>query len=156
MLENWLANGAPAKAIEPLSPQINTQVANWETFLNGISNKQRLMSRYIYEHLYLAHIYFDEIDSAGKPPVYFRLVRSATPPGTPIKVIATRRPYSDPGTNTFWYRLWRDQMSVVEKTHLPYALNKQRKSNWTEWFLDEDYEAGALPSYEPAIAGNPF
>ena len=156
VLENWLANGAPAKTLDPLPQALSEQIANWELFLNGDSNKQRLMSRYIYEHLFLGHIYFDEVDSAGKQPVFFRLVRSATPPGTAIKPIATRRPYSDPGTDAFWYRLWRDPGTVVEKTHLPYALNPQRQKNWSKWFLNDSYEVAALPSYEPAIAGNPF
>jgi hypothetical protein len=156
LLEKWLANGAPAKAIEPLPNALNEQVANWEEFLNGNSNKQRLMSRYIYEHLFLGHIYFDEIDSADNRPVFFRLVRSTTPPGIPVKPITTIRPYADPGTDTVWYRLWRDPTTVVEKTHLPYALNTKRQKNWTKWFLNDDYEVAALPSYDPAIAGNPF
>jgi Fatty acid cis/trans isomerase (CTI) len=156
LLEKWLANGAPAKAIDPLPKALNDQVANWEEFLNGNSNKQRLMSRYIYEHLFLGHIYFDEIDTGNKQPVFFRLVRSATPPGTPVKLIPTARPYSDPGTDAVWYRLWRDPTTVVEKTHLPFALNTKRQKNWTKWFLNDDYEVAALPSYDPAIAGNPF
>ena len=156
-LEKWLANGAPAKAQSPLPAAINSRVKQWEAFLNGAGNdKQRLMSRYIYEHLFLAHLYFDDLEVSGGKPVYFRLVRSTTPPGQPIQPIATRRPYDNPGTGAFWYRLWRDPMSTVEKTNLPYALNSKRQADWTKWFLDADYELGALPSYEPAVAGNPF
>jgi len=35
------------------------QVQAWETFLNGDSTKERLASRYLYEHLFPAHLYFD-------------------------------------------------------------------------------------------------
>ena len=155
LIEKWLAAGAPSARIPALSTEVEQQIVTWEKFFNGSSLKQQLMSRYIYEHLFLAHIYFDEIDvSAKHPQVFFRLVRSSSPPGTPIQEVATRRPYDEPGV--FWYRLRRDEGSIVEKTHIPYALNTARKKKWTKWFVDADYSVDALPSYEPAIASNPF
>lgn len=155
LIETWLASGAPASEIPALSAETEQQVAAWEQFFNGSSLKQKLMSRYIYEHLFLAHIYFDEIEVSEKNPrTFFRLVRSSSPPGQPINEVATRRPYDEPGV--FWYRLRRDEGSVVEKTHIPYLLNAARQAKWKKWFLQADYSVNTLPSYEPAIASNPF
>jgi len=46
-----------------------------KSWLNADSPKRRLVARYVYEHLFLAHLYFGDDHS------YFRLVRSRTPPG---------------------------------------------------------------------------
>ena len=81
------------KATLPLTAAQRRQVQDWEAFLNGPSPKERLMSRYIYEHLFLGHLQF-EGDAAHRA---FRLVRSSTPPGQPLQIIASRRPYDDPG-----------------------------------------------------------
>ncbi|MFI5304232.1 MAG: fatty acid cis/trans isomerase [Nitrospiria bacterium] len=79
-------------------PQINEmgrfeeRLPLWDMPL-GKSPKRRhaqgtaLMSRYIYEHWFVGHFYFDDLPENE----YFERVRSATPPGEPIKVIATRR-----------------------------------------------------------------
>jgi hypothetical protein len=77
-------------------------VEAWEAFLNGETARQQLMSRYIFEHLFIASLYFDEEGDAAST---YRLVRSRTPSGEPIDVIATRRPYDDPGVERFYYRL---------------------------------------------------
>ena len=156
-LEKWLEAGAPTAPLPAMPALIEKRVQEWEAFFNGDSMKQRLMSRYIYEHLFLGHLYFDEVKlEQGQNPLFFRLVRSSTPPGEPIREIATRRPYDDPGTSDFWYRLRREEGSVVEKTHMPYALNATRKQRWKEWFLDADYHVDQLPSYDSEMTGNPF
>ena len=156
-MEEWLAAGAPVASKPELPEAIVQQVNHWEAFLNGGSNKQHLMSRYLYEHLFLAHLYFDGT-AEGKTGArqFFRLVRSSTPPGTPVKEIATRRPYDDPGMTGFWYRLRLDEGSVVEKTHMPYALNNQREAKWHQWFLADNIQVDSLPGYAPEVAGNPF
>ena len=61
------------------------------------------MSRYLYEHRYLAHFHFDDLPRGE----YFEMVRSRTPPGSPIDAIATPRPYDDPGVPRVYYRLVR-------------------------------------------------
>lgn len=156
-MENWLAAGAPAAANPALPKDIEQTVSRWELFFNGSSAKQQLMSRYLYEHLFLAHLYFDQHQSQHTGSRYFfRLVRSSAPPGMPIAEIPTRRPYDDPGTSAFWYRLRLDEGSVVEKTHMPYALNPERQQKWTAWFLHADYRVETLPSYAIEVASNPF
>lgn len=156
-MEAWLAAGSPVGA-KPAIPAVTLQQVNhWENFLNGSTAKQRLMSRYLYEHLFLAHLYFDPDTLRGvHDRQFFRLVRSSTPPGTPIAEIATRRPYDDPGVTDFWYRLRLDEGSVVEKTHMPYLLDKARQEKWEQWFLKKDYAVSSLPSYAIEVASNPF
>lgn len=152
-LKAWLADGAPIAAEKPLSTAIARETALWETLFNQDSLKHQLAARYIYEHLYLAHIHFEE---AGQQTVYFKLVRSRTPPGQPIDVIATRRPYDDPGVARVYYRLWRDPSSIVAKTHMPYRLTPERRTHWRQWFIDPDYAVTKLPDYAPETASNPF
>jgi hypothetical protein len=151
-LKRWVEQGAPYLAREPLAPVYREQIDRWEQFLNGDSLKQRLMSRYIYEHLSYAHLYFSEIDTLK----FFRVVRSATPPGEPVQLIATRRPYDDPGVERAYYRIEEQLGSIVVKTHMPYRLDPARMRRWQSLFIDAEYEVTALPSYEEKYASNPF
>jgi hypothetical protein len=95
-IARWLQAGAPDDAPPPLPAAVARQVAEWERFLNGASNKERLMSRYLYEHLFLGHLVFE----GDAQRHVFRLVRSVTPPGQPVQPLATRRPFDDPGVAT--------------------------------------------------------
>ena len=97
----WLEEGAGYEAPPPLIAGALAHISEWETFLNGETRKEQLMSRYLYEHLFLAHLYFDDIPTR----LFFRLVRSTTPPGEAIDFIATRRPYDDPKLDRIYYRL---------------------------------------------------
>ncbi len=151
-LSLWLQQGAPFEGLPPLPAQLGKQIADWEAFLNGDSLKQRLASRYIYEHLFLAHLYFD----SDPEHHYFRLVRSRTPPGQPIDLIASRRPYDDPGVERVYYRLEREKETIVDKTHLPYVLGPKRMQRWRQLFIEPVYAVKELPSYELKLASNPF
>jgi hypothetical protein len=106
----------------------------------------------MYEHLFLAHLYFE----AGSQPVFFQLVRSATPPGEPLQRIATRRPFDDPGVERVYYRLIPEPETIVAKTHMPYRLDPRRMERWRALFLTPDYPVTQLPSYDPTEASNPF
>ncbi|MGD8642148.1 MAG: fatty acid cis/trans isomerase [Gammaproteobacteria bacterium] len=151
-IETWLEQGALVEPDKDMSPSLREHVDKWERFLNGNSNKEQLMSRYLYEHLFLGHLYFSDVPDFE----YFTLVRSKTPPGEPIDIIATVRPYDNPGVDQFYYRLKRYKRVVVEKTHLPYALNDQRMARYEELFLAPDIKIGQLPSYDPISSSNPF
>ena len=120
------------------------EIAAWEAFFNGDSLKEQLMSRYMFEHLFLANIYFDELGTDE----HFRLVRSTTPPGQPIDIIATRRPNDDPGVARPYYRLQRNSHTVVSKTNMAYALNAKRLQRLKALFLEPDYQVHALPDYQ--------
>ena len=148
----WLAQGAPYEPPAPLPAEVERQVRDWEAFLNGDSLKQRLVGRYLFEHLFLAHLFFDS-DPGHR---YFKLVRSTTPPGEPIAPVATRRPYDDPGAERIYYRLDPERESIVAKTHMPYALGPKRMARWHALFLEPEYAVKALPSYSPDVAANPF
>jgi len=152
VLLEWVEQGAVHTARPPLPAAFGEQVAQWETFLNGDSRKQQLMSRYIYEHLSYAHLYFPEVDDVR----FFSLVRSSTPPGEDIQVIATRRPYEDPGVERVYYRIREYVATIVDKTHMPYALDSARMTRWQSLFVDADYTVSQLPSYTAEQASNPF
>lgn len=152
LLQRWIEAGAPEEGPAPLPAAVERQVREWEAFFNGDSLKERLAGRYLYEHLFLANLYFH----SGPAPQFFRLVRSATPPGQPVAPIATRRPYDDPGVARVYYRLVPQRESIVAKTHMPYALGPRRMADWRAWFVEADYALDTLPSYEPAVAANPF
>jgi hypothetical protein len=152
LITRWLKAGAPDDPSAPLPPALTGQVDDWERFLNGRSNKERLMSRYLYEHLFLGHLVF-EGDATRQ---VFRLVRSSRPPGTPAVPLATRRPFDDPGGSPWFYRLMRDDESVLAKTHMPFSLSPQRMARWRGWFVERPYQVDQLPSYAPELASNPF
>ena len=152
VLTGWIEAGAPHGDSPPLSSAQLQRVAAWERFLNGDSLKARLMARYIYEHWFIGHFYFDDLPQRE----YFELVRSKAPPGKPVEPVVTRRPYDDPGVERVYYRLRRVGDTLLAKTHMPYALSAARMARLKTWFLDADYEVTALPSYAPEVASNPF
>jgi hypothetical protein len=148
----WLSAGAKTQGPPPMPDAYTPEIAAWETFFNGDSLKEQLMSRYVFEHLFLANIYFDELGTDER----FRMVRSTTPPGQPIQIIATRRPYDDPGVTRPYYRLQRNIDTLVSKTNMAYALNAKRMQRWKALFLEPDYQVNALPDYKRDNASNPF
>lgn len=150
-LMRWLESGAPYRPPAPVPEVVARQLAAWERFLNADDNRSQLTARYIYEHWFIGHFWFAE-----EPGLYFELVRSKTPPGQPIDLVATRRPYDDPGFDRVWYRLRRSEATAVAKTHMPMMLDSQRLARLREWFLKPDYRVDRLPGYEPDVAANPF
>ncbi len=151
-LMHWIEDGAPYQEPDPPPPPYVERIQEWEAFLNGDDAKHRLMGRYLYEHLYLASLYFDDLSHRQ----YFRLVRSRSAPGRPIDLIATRRPYDDPGKGRVYYRLQPVHASVLAKTHIPYALGQARQQRFTTLFLDAEYKIRKLPPYDTPVASNPF
>ncbi|WP_176502955.1 fatty acid cis/trans isomerase [Cobetia sp. 5-11-6-3] len=172
-LVNWLAQGSPMTKVRPVSEALVPRIQQVEAFLNGDSLKQRLMSRYIYEHLFLTHLYFPEAKGANGRPIFFSLVRSSTPPGEPIQRISSRRPYDAPyaaypgdgrdvmphdeaGRPRVYYRLWQERSTILAKNHLPYSLSDARLERWQSLFLAPDYTVDDLPGYDLKTASNPF
>ncbi len=152
VLMSWIEQGAHYTQRSPLPGSFNAHISSWEAFLNGSSLKAQLASRYIYEHLSYAHLYFSELDDLR----FFTLVRSKTPPGQPVDLIATRLPYTDPGVERVYYRIQEYVGSVVDKTHMPYALNTSRIEIWRNLFIDADYTVTELPTYDRKVSSNPF
>lgn len=152
-LKKWISSGASAPHPSPLTAVELSQIKHWEDFFNQSSLQSQLVSRYIFEHIYLAHLYFQDEES---DTVFYKLVRSYTPSGTPLRIISSRRPFDSPETDTFYYRLRKVESSIVNKTHMPYPLNQNRYDLWQTLFFSEDFNITALPSYETHVSANPF
>jgi len=152
-LMGWLEQGAPMSATKPITNQEKQTLSQWETFFNKDSLKTQLTARYLYEHLFLFHLYFTDI---GEDTRFFNLVRSSTPPGKPVKRISTRRPYDDPLIERVYYRLIPELATPVDKTHMPYSLDETRFVNWKKWFTEADYSVTELPSYNIEVSANPM
>ncbi|MEP4147823.1 MAG: fatty acid cis/trans isomerase [Halioglobus sp.] len=151
-LTNWLKQGAPEPTVPPLTAGNQTLLQQWETLLNGDSLREQLVGRYIYEHLFLASLYFEHSDATA----WFRVVRSRTGPGEPLDLITTRRPFDDPGVERVYYRMQRMPVTQLAKTHMPYSMDKQRMDWVHRLFVEPVYEVAELPGYAPEVASNPF
>ncbi|MFW2372134.1 MAG: fatty acid cis/trans isomerase, partial [Gammaproteobacteria bacterium] len=152
ILVKWISQGLPDDSNVNLPLSTEQQIKKWETFFNKSDIKHKLVSRYLYEHLFLGHLYFKGADNRE----FFRLVRSYTPPGKPIKEIATVRAFDDPGVAQFYYRLRYYKSSIVDKTHFIYELSDKRMARYKELFINNDYQVNGLPSYKPEVAANPI
>lgn len=151
-LQRWLAAGAPVDqaALEPSASEAR-QIAEWEALFNRPGSTEALVARWLYEHLYLAHVHFD----GGEPGHFFQWVRSRTPSGEPVDLIATRRPNDPPGTD-FYYRLVPVQGVIVHKTHITYPMGPKKLERVKQLFYSGDWRASALPGYGPRRRSNPF
>jgi hypothetical protein len=151
-LQRWLASGAPIdeQGVAP-SAQEAAQVLQWENLFNAPGARESLVARWLFEHLFIAHLYFE----GGEPGHFFQWVRSRTPSGQPIDLINTRRPNDDPGTRVY-YRLWPVQGVIVHKTHITYPLSAEKMARVKALFYSGDWQASALPGYGPGRRANPF
>ena len=149
----WARSGAPLPSAPPSIPQdIQTQIGTWEAFLNHDDPRRQLMSRYLYEHLFLARLHFQGDD----PRRFFQLVRSTTAHGEKIDVIATRRPFDSPGTDPFFYRLQLVDETIVHKEHLVFEIGPDRMARFQQLFLTPDWTLANVPPFGDAEGGNPF
>lgn len=151
-LTHWLQQGAVFSPETPLSESLQNQVHRWEAFFNQNDLKSQLISRYLFEHLAFAHLYFSAVDNQ----TFFKLLRSSTPPGSPIKPIVNLRPYDDPKVPRVYYRLQKVTETIVDKSHLAYALNDQKQQRWQALFWTPAYAVQQLPNYSTQTAANPF
>jgi hypothetical protein len=152
-LVGWLQSGAPSGMLhDTLDDELAGQVAQLEAFLNGASLEEKIVGRYVYEHLVFAHVAFRSRPTGP----FFRVIRSRTPPGSPPDEIATRRPYDSPGQDPFWYRLEAIRSAIVHKTHILYWVDEARIARFRELFAAGDWKASRLPSYEAKSSANPF
>ena len=153
VLSSWADNGAPVMDVAPeLTLETRKAIVTWEELLNGTSNKAKLSARYLYEHLFLAHLYFS--DSTENR--FFRLVRSRTPTGEPIVEIGTRHPFDDPGPEPSFYRLRPITSTIVSKTHIVYPLSAAKLERIRSLFFDATWAVSQLPGYAAGTTENPF
>jgi hypothetical protein len=159
ILESWLATGAKGpdprtqQALVTPTPADAEQILKWEAFLNRPDPKHAMTARYLYEHFFLAHLLFTESGSGD----FFELARSSTPTGEPIDVIATVRPYDDPGVDRVFYRFRKIHSTIVHKTHMAVELDDARMARYRELFIDPEWLSPPriLPHSE-VVDANPF
>ena len=150
LLMTWLSEGAKSGDVE--IKKIDSNIEKWETFLNDKAIKNQVMSRYIYEHLFIAHIYFP-----GDESRFYELVRSKTPPNEPLDVIATRYPFDAPESDNVYYRLREITSTIVDKTHMVYEFSDSTMKRYESLFLEPKWnEQAYMPSYDLDTSANPF
>ena len=129
------------------------RVAQWERFFNGDSLKERLVSRYVYEHLFLAHLYFDDdperaVLPAGALAHAARASRSTD---------RDARPFDDPGVDRVYYRL--RPRARDHRRQDAHAVRAGRARAWragARCSSTRRYAVQRLPSYGAETASNPF
>jgi hypothetical protein len=152
IMQRWLEQGAPVEHRQLIpSVQEATQIAEWERLLNTPGARGNLVGRWLYEHLFIAHLYFE----GGEGGHFYQLVRSRTPTGEPVDPIATRRPNDDPGTR-FSYRLRPISDVIVHKTHITYPLSPAKLARIRSLFFEGDWAVDSVPGYGAAHRANPF
>lgn len=150
--ERWLKAGAPGPPERHESAERLAEISQWENWFNQQAPKAKLSARYVYEHLFLAHLFFEKDTTT-----FYRVVRSRTAAPKAIDEIASVRPFDDPG-GPFFYRLKRVEETIVAKTHVPYALSALRLQRLDQLFLAPKWpdEKPGFPEYGTATAANPF
>lgn len=154
ILFDWSLKGSPgpsaeAQAILNSTDKFRDEITMFENFFNAKNAKARLSARYIYEHLFLAHLYFKD-----KPVEFFRLVRARNQTGEPDE-IATDRPYDDPG-KVFFYRFKKYTATIVQKNHIPYLLSQEKLATWKRNFIDSNWTTKEEGPLYGLAGANPF
>ncbi|RYJ63193.1 fatty acid cis/trans isomerase [Pseudomonas songnenensis] len=151
-IQRWLEQGAPVehRQLAPTPAEVS-QIAEWEGLFNTPGARGNLVGRWLYEHLFIAHLYFE----GGEGGRFYQLVRSRTSSGEPIDPIATRRPNDDPG-NHFSYRLRPITDVIVHKTHITYPLSAAKLARVRSLFFESDWSVDAIPGYGADHRANPF
>ncbi|MDA3945288.1 MAG: fatty acid cis/trans isomerase [Helicobacteraceae bacterium] len=155
---HWLQQGAPgpnrlqqSKLTSP-SGAAKAAIEKWETFLNAPDAKHRMTARYLYEHLFLAHLHFPTA-----PKEFYEIVRSKTPSPEKIEVIASVRPFDDPGVDKFYYRIRKIHSTIVHKTHIIFEFGDVKYRKIQELFIDTPWlEKPHVMDYDTVLSANPF
>lgn len=159
IIMQWLVQGAKGpdeakqKALQTPSVTAQAEIDKWEAFLNTDDAKHKMTARYLYEHYILAHLHFKQA-----PNEFYTLVRSSTPPGEKIDVIATLRAYDDPKKEKFYYRLQKIYSSIVHKTHIVLNLDDDKLRYIKTLFIDEPWreEPHVIGYKDKELNANPF
>ncbi len=158
LIAGWLAQGAggptPAEQEKLTTPMAAdaVEISKWESFLNNRDPKYGMTARYLYEHLFLAHIKFGTDTNE-----FYELLRSRTPPGSPVDLIGTVRPYDDPGVETFYYRFRKIHATIVHKTHMVFDFDDAKLSRFKELFIKPRWlQEPHIKGYDPVESANPF
>jgi hypothetical protein len=158
IVAGWLVQGArgpdAAQQEALITPKAGDALAitQWETFLNQDDAKHAMTARYLFEHLFLAHIKF-----GTNTFEYYELFRSKTPPGEPVELIATVRPYDDPGVARIYYRFRKIHSTIVHKTHMVFDLDDAKLERIRELFIKPEWlQRPHTVGYDAKMSANPF
>ena len=154
----WLTQGAKGpdaqeqKKLTAPSKSAAREIKKWEKFFNAPDAKHQMTARYLYEHLYLAHIYFPT--AKGE---FYQLIRSYTPSPQKAEIIPTLRPFDNPDVKKFYYRFVKIHATIVHKTHMVFTLDDAVMARFNQLFIKPTWrEKPHLVSYDVKIAANPF
>ncbi|MEN8212193.1 MAG: fatty acid cis/trans isomerase, partial [Thermodesulfobacteriota bacterium] len=158
IIAGWLAQGAKGPDAEkqkiltaPASVDVEA-IQQWEAFLNQNDPKHIMTSRYLFEHLFLAHIKFGTTSN-----IFYELIRSKTPAGQPVELINTVRPYDSPGVDKFYYRFRKIHSTIVHKTHMVFLLDEAKMTRFKEIFIEPTWLLKPhIVGYEQKNSANPF
>lgn len=151
-IEEWLQAGAHVDWQPWVANSLEQQqIEQWETFLNASGARESIVNRWLFEHLFLAHIHFE----AGDEKHFFRLVRSRTPSGVAVREISTRRPNDDPGIEMY-YRFVPVADVIVHKTHITYEMSAKKLERVKSLFLSDNWSTKKVPGYGAFSRSNPF
>tara|TARA_B100000749_G_scaffold280897_1_gene280801 strand:- start:78171 stop:80942 length:2772 start_codon:yes stop_codon:yes gene_type:complete len=161
-LKIWVAQGSQGpESIKPVQssataggPSDKEVLSALEQYFNGPSDikksKRRLVNRYIYEHLFLAHLYFseDEADYRTNLPLaqrrdFYEMIRKVGSCDADAEVIATRKPWQLPEgvkEKNVKYCFRRIDSTIVHKTHITYLMNPKRLDRYNELFYSQPWE----------------
>lgn len=158
LVAGWLVQGArgpsPAEQALLTSPKAADAqaIARWEAFFNEEDAKHAMTARYLYEHLFLAHVKFGTTTND-----FFELVRSRTGPGAPLDLVATVRPYDDPGVGRVFYRFRKIHTTIVVKTHMVLVLDDAKLQRFDELFIKPAWlQPPHAVGYGRKLSANPF
>lgn len=158
IIAGWLVQGAKGPDATRqkvlITPKASDAYAikQWETFLNLDDAKHAMTTRYLYEHLFLAHIKF-----GTQTNEYYELFRSKTPPGEPADLVASVRPYDDPGVPRIYYRFRKIHSTIVEKTHMVFGLDDAKLRRVKELFIQPEWlQTPHTVGYDAKMSANPF
>lgn len=158
LIAGWLVQGAKGpdtdqqeRLVTP-KPADARAIVQWEAFLNSTDAKHAITARYLYEHLFLAHLSFKSGTNE-----FYELVRSRTAPGMPIDLIPTVRPYDDPGVPQVYYRFRKIHATIVHKTHMVFELDDAQLKRFEELFIKPEWlQPPHQVGYDPQLSANPF
>ena len=148
----WLEQGAKFDTAPPQPTKVEkSRIAEWEELLNSQDDlEHRLVGRYLFEHMYAFHCYFD-IES----PHFFALVRSSTPPGQPAKPISTRFANSEI-KGAAWYRFMVVDLEIHLKRHVPKDCTGDALQLCKQMLFKIPFTVDELPGFSDEERLNPL
>lgn len=157
-LAQWLHRGAKGpsvteqKKITTPSKSAAREIKKWEAFLNTNDAKHSVTARYLYEHLFLAHLNF-----RAAPTEFYRIIRSYTSSPLEVEEIPTLRPYDNPKVKKFYYRFVKVHSTIVHKTHMVVEFDDTKLDRFKELFIKPKWiEEPHYIDYEVKMSANPF